>query len=120
MVARQPYKILIVDDDPGITETCGKLSRRQGLIPIMATSGKEALAYVESEPSIEIVLTDLIMPDLSGVELLQAVKSRDPRAEADSITTGYGTIANAVENRRELGAPDDIPPSHSIKRSSWP
>ena len=106
MMARQPYKILIVDDDPGMAETCGKLFRRQGLIPIVAKSGKEALAYMESEPHIEIVLTDLIMPDLSGVELLQAVKGRDPRAEV-IIMTGYGTIANAVEAMK-LGAADYI------------
>jgi DNA-binding NtrC family response regulator len=105
-MARQAHKILIVDDDAGMAETCGKLFARQGLIPILAKSGTEALARLESEPGVEIVLTDLIMPDLSGVELLQMVKSRDPHVEV-VIMTGYGTIANAVEAIK-LGATDYI------------
>jgi DNA-binding NtrC family response regulator len=106
MMALQAHKILIVDDDPGMAETCAKLFRRQGLIPLLAKSGKDALAHLESDPSIEIVLTDLIMPDLSGVELLQVVKRHDPRVEV-IIMTGYGTIANAVEAMK-LGAADYI------------
>jgi DNA-binding NtrC family response regulator len=106
MIARQPHKILIVDDDPGMAETCGKLFRRQGWLPILAKSGKEALAQLTADPGIEIVLTDLIMPDLSGVELLQEVKRHELRAEV-IIMTGYGTIANAVEAMK-LGATDYI------------
>jgi DNA-binding NtrC family response regulator len=106
MMALQAHKILIVDDDPGMAETCGKLFRRQGLVPILAKSGQEALAHLESDPGIDIVLTDLIMPDLSGVGLLQAVKRRDPRLEI-IIMTGHGTIANAVEAMK-LGAVDYI------------
>ncbi|HSF31839.1 MAG TPA: sigma-54 dependent transcriptional regulator [Candidatus Tectomicrobia bacterium] len=102
----QAPKILIVDDDPGMAETCAKLFRRQGWIPLLAKSGKEALAHLEADSSIEIVLTDLIMPELSGVELLQAVKRHDPRLEV-ILMTGYGTIPTAVEAMR-LGAADYI------------
>jgi DNA-binding NtrC family response regulator len=100
------HKILIVDDDAGMAETCAKLFRRQGLLPILAHSGQEALTRLEAEPGIEIVLTDLIMPDMSGVEVLQAIKQRDPAIEV-VIMTGYGTIQNAVQAMK-LGASDYI------------
>ncbi|HEX9872239.1 MAG TPA: sigma-54 dependent transcriptional regulator [Candidatus Tectomicrobia bacterium] len=100
------HKILIVDDDVGMAETCAKLFRRQEMIPFLAHSGREALARLEAEPEIEIILTDLIMPDLSGVELLQAVKQRDPTIEV-IIMTGYGTIPTAVQAMK-LGASDYI------------
>jgi DNA-binding NtrC family response regulator len=105
-MASRAYTILIVDDDTGMAETCAKLFRRQGLIPLLARSGHEAMAQLEGEPQIDIVLTDLIMPDMSGVELLQAVKQRDPTIEV-IIMTGYGTIPNAVQAMK-LGASDYI------------
>ncbi|MBI3327609.1 MAG: sigma-54-dependent Fis family transcriptional regulator [Nitrospinae bacterium] len=100
------HKILIVDDDVGMAETCAKLFRRQGWVPLVAQSGQGALTQLEAEPEIELILTDLLMPDLSGVELLQAVKRRDPTLEV-IIMTGYGTINNAVEAMK-LGASDYI------------
>lgn len=105
-MSERMHKILIVDDDIGMAETCAKLFRRQGLLPILAHSGQEALNCIEADVGIEIVLTDLIMPDMSGVELLQAVKQRDPAIEV-IIMTGYGTIPNAVQAMK-LGASDYI------------
>lgn len=100
------HKILIIDDDAGMAETCAKLFRRQGLLPLLAHSGQEALMRLEAEPGIEIVLTDLIMPDMSGVDILQAIKQHNPAIDV-IIMTGYGTIQNAVQAMK-LGASDYI------------
>jgi len=100
------HKVLIVDDDVDMAETCAKLFGRQGWIPLVAGSGQEALARLQGEAEIEIVLTDFLMPGLSGVELLQAVKRHDPTIEV-IIMTGYGTIQNAVQAMK-LGASDYI------------
>lgn len=100
------HKILIVDDDVGMAETCAKLFRRRGWVPLVAGSGQKALAQLKAEPEIEVVLSDLLMPDLSGVELLQVVKQHHP-SMAVIIMTGYGTIPNAVQAMK-LGAADYI------------
>jgi len=103
-VGARAHRILIVDDDMGMAETCARLFQRQGWAPLVAGSGQEALGRLEADPEIELVLTDLVMPDLSGVELLQAAKRRDPTL-AVIIMTGYGTIQNAVQAMK-LGASD--------------
>ncbi len=100
------HKLLIVDDDVGMAETCAKLFRRQGWVPLVAHSGREALERLEADPEVELVLTDLIMPDLSGVELLQAIKHKDSSLQV-IIMTGYGTIQNAVQAMK-LGAADYV------------
>ncbi len=100
------HKILIVDDDVGMAETCAKLFRRQGWLSLVAHSGREALAQLETDAEVELILTDLMMPDLSGVELLQAVKRHDPSIDI-IIMTGYGTVHNAVQAMK-LGAADYI------------
>ena len=105
MGARVP-KILVVDDDVGMAETCAKLFRRQGWVPLVAHSGRDGLARLQGDPAVEIMLTDLVMPDLSGVELLQAAKQRDPSLQV-IIMTGYGTIPNAVQAMK-LGAAEYI------------
>jgi DNA-binding NtrC family response regulator len=102
----RPSKILIVDDDAGMAETCAKLFKRQGWVPLVAQSGQAALERLEAEPDVEIILTDLMMPGLSGVELLQAAKRINPALEV-IIMTGYGTIHNAVQAMK-LGASDYI------------
>jgi two-component system response regulator HydG len=106
MMTWPAHKILIVDDDRGMAETCAKLFRRQGLTPLLAQSAGEALRRLEADPEIAIILTDLIMPDLSGVELLQTVKLRHPGIDV-IIMTGYGSIQTAVEAMK-LGAVDYI------------
>jgi two-component system response regulator HydG len=103
MATSEP-KIVIVDDDAGMVETCAKLFRRQGWHPVPARSAQEALACLEAHPEVAIVLADLIMPDLSGVELLQEVKRRHAGVDV-IIMTGYGTIPNAVQAMK-LGAAD--------------
>ncbi len=89
-----PLRILVVDDEPAQRElVCGFL-RKHGFDVAEAGGGKEAVARVKREP-FDLVLTDQSMPDLSGIEVLEAVRSTSPET-AVVIITAYGTIETAV------------------------
>ena len=98
--------ILIVDDEPVICKSCEKVFRRAGHTVASATSGREALATLQSD-TFDIVFTDLKMMDMGGLEVLQNIKERYPSTVV-VIITGYATIASAVETMRS-GAFDYLP-----------
>jgi DNA-binding NtrC family response regulator len=98
--------ILIVDDEPVICRSCEKVFRRAGHSTAFATSGREALALLESE-TYDVVFTDLKMMDMGGLEVLRAVREQYPTTVA-VVITGYATISSAVETMRS-GAFDFLP-----------
>jgi two-component system response regulator HydG len=97
--------ILVVDDDASNLASLVKIFERLGLRVLPATGGKPALDLLRGNP-VEVVLTDLMMPDMSGVDLLKHVKTLAPDAEV-ILMTAYGTIERAVEAMRE-GAYDFV------------
>jgi two-component system, NtrC family, response regulator AtoC len=99
------YRVLVVDDEASSRELCGALLRDLGFDIEEAASGARALGVLEASP-VDIVLTDVRMPGMSGIELLQAIKQNYPGTEV-VIMTGYGTIPSAVEAMK-LGAYDYI------------
>jgi len=101
----QPLRILIVDDEPGIREMCVAIGRGLGLACVEAESAEEALPQAENDPP-ELVLADLRMGEMTGLELLAEFKKRSPRTEV-SLMSAYGSIECAVEAMR-LGAYDFI------------
>jgi len=89
-----PFRILVVDDEPAQRElVCGFL-RKHGFDVVEAGGGREAVARFKLE-AFDLVLTDQRMPDLSGLEVLEAVRSTSPET-AVVIITAYGTIETAV------------------------
>ena len=97
-------KILIADDERVVRHVC-QLSLEQDSYAIFAAeNGIKALEMLRSEPDIAIVLSDLKMPGLSGLELLDAIKRDFPHVEV-IIMTGFATIENAIEAMK-LGAYD--------------
>jgi DNA-binding NtrC family response regulator len=89
-----PFRILVVDDEPAQRElVCGFL-RKHGFDVVEAGGGREAVARFKQEV-FDLVLTDQRMPDLSGLEVLEAVRSTSPET-AVVIITAYGTIETAV------------------------
>jgi DNA-binding NtrC family response regulator len=90
--------ILIVDDEPNMLKTLGKILERKGHPIRTADNGKAALAAIEnSEP--DLLLTDLKMPEMSGLDLLRSVRERAPRMGV-IVLTGHGTIETAIEAMR--------------------
>ena len=88
-------KILVVDDDKSSVETTVEALEREGYDLYAAAGGREALNTLESE-RIDVVITDLQMPDLSGLQLLTNIRERAPDTQV-IILTGYGTVDSAVE-----------------------
>jgi two-component system response regulator AtoC len=89
-----PFRILVVDDEPAQRELVAGFLRKQGFEVALAGDGKDAVARFRAEP-FDLVLTDQRMPELSGVELIAALRTVTPEA-AVIVMTAYGTIETAV------------------------
>ncbi len=97
--------VLIVDDDEGIRMLCCDALSESGLEVVPADCGSAGLAFLEGG-QVDIVLTDLQMPGMSGLELLQKVRESYPDTDV-VMMTGHGSIQTAIEAIR-LGAYDYI------------
>ena len=98
-------RFLIVDDHQSIRKLCVTVGGSMGLQCLEAESAEAALACLETD-SPDIILADLMMPNMSGLEFLPRVKQVLPRSEI-AIMTGHGSIETAVQAMR-LGAYDYI------------
>jgi two-component system, NtrC family, response regulator AtoC len=98
-------RCLIVDDEQAIRTLCRRIAESVGFKCAEAESAEAALSHLDAEaPS--LVLADLKLPDMSGVDLLRQIKVAMPRTEV-AIMTGHGTIDSAVQAMR-LGAYDYV------------
>jgi len=95
--------VYIVDDDPFIREFAGEALSRAGYAAKTFAAAREALAALSEEPC-DLLLTDLVMPDVDGLELLRSVKKLAPDTVV-VIMTAFGTVESAVEAIR-AGAHD--------------
>ena len=92
-------KILIADDESEMRVALETTLERENYQLVCAVDGKEALKEFESQV-FDMVLTDVRMPKLSGLELLREIKERSPQTPV-VMMTAYGTIDNAVEAMKE-------------------
>jgi DNA-binding NtrC family response regulator len=92
------FSILVIDDEKNIREGLGEYLRMDGYNVLLAADGKEG-AQVLERGEIDLVLTDLRMPGMSGSELLRLVVSRYPSVPV-IVLTGHGTVEDAVEAMR--------------------
>jgi two-component system response regulator HydG len=100
-----PMNILIVDDEATIRETCASVAQQTGMKALAVATAEEALDVLEHS-AVDILLTDLKLPQTTGVELLKLVHDLHPEV-AVVVLTQYGTIESAVEVTR-LGAVDYV------------
>ena len=87
--------ILVADDDPGLRESLERTLAREGYRVVLASDGRAALERLQAG-GIDLVLTDLKMPGLSGIELLRATKAVAPDVDV-ILLTAFGTIEEAVK-----------------------
>ena len=87
--------ILVVDDERNQREILGSILRSEGYAPILAGSGQDAIRAFEKDP-VDLVITDLVMPGMTGEELIDAVHARSPSVPI-ILTSAYGTIQTAVD-----------------------
>ncbi|MEW6262797.1 MAG: ATP-binding protein [Thermodesulfobacteriota bacterium] len=89
------YSILVVDDERNIREGTDRILSRQGYQVRQAAQGDEALAELSRRPA-DVVLLDLKMPGLDGLEVLEVIRQRHPGTLV-IIATGFATIETAIE-----------------------
>ncbi|NPA95297.1 MAG: sigma-54-dependent Fis family transcriptional regulator [Thermodesulfobacteria bacterium] len=105
--------ILIVDDEESILDSIGDVLQDEGYRVKTASGGKECLEILESGEPVDLVLLDIWMPDLDGIEVLKKVKESWPFLPV-IIMSGHGTIETAV-SATKLGAHDFIEKPLSIE-----
>jgi len=97
--------ILIVEDDPTVGESLRLLFKKKGYGILLASNGKEAL-HLFKQKVVDLVITDVVMPKMDGIELLEAIKGLRPETEV-IVISAQGTIEKAVQAMK-LGASDFI------------
>ena len=97
-------KILLVDDEPDILQTLETLLVSEGFHVRKASEGQHALELFQSEP-LDLVITDIRMPGMDGLELIKSLKHLDQEIEI-IVLTGFATIDNAIEALHDNGAYD--------------
>ena len=105
-------KVLVVDDDRSTREACREVAQAMGYSAQAAESAEEAYHIVESEGA-DVVLLDLRLPGISGMEALRAIKNHRPDAVV-VVITGYGTVESAVQAMKE-GAFDYVTKPFSME-----
>jgi signal transduction histidine kinase/CheY-like chemotaxis protein len=99
-------RILVVDDDPFFLHVAEDILRGAGFTPVPVSTGREAMRVLSAEPC-EVVVTDVIMPDISGLDLLRMIKRLEPLKPVICVSV-LQSYTNVVEMIRG-GAFDFVP-----------
>ena len=91
--------ILIVDDEEVLRDVLTTLVRREGHSPLTARSGEEALTVLDRE-DVDLVLLDLMLPGMSGMEVLRSIRQTDPD-QVIVVITAYSSVEGAIEAMRQ-------------------
>ncbi len=109
---RRPL-LLVVDDEPAVLSLIKRVAEGEGFEALVCTSGREALAVAE-EKGPDLVLVDLRMPDVGGLDIVRALRKADSKAMI-VLMTGYGSIDSAVEAVK-IGAADYLTKPFDLER----
>jgi two-component system, OmpR family, response regulator MprA len=99
------YRILVVDDDPAITSVLRRGLSYEGFLVDTASSGREGLSIARDRPP-ELIVLDIMMPDLDGFEVLKRIRAADPKMPVLMLTARDAPI-DQVEGL-ESGADDYV------------
>jgi DNA-binding NtrC family response regulator len=102
MTVQRPL-LVVVDDEQGILDVVGRFARRTGFDVLTCSGGREAIELLQMKRA-DLVMVDLRMPDVGGLDVLRAIRETDPRCQA-VLMTGYASVDTAVEAIK-LGAMD--------------
>ena len=91
--------VLLVDDEVEFVETFSERLEMRGLETAKAFSGKEALTVLKSNKNIEVVVLDVNMPEMDGVQTLAAIKKKFPLVEVIMLS-GQATVESAIEGMK--------------------
>jgi len=93
--SQESVRILVVDDEKVIRDILSDFLTDEGFIVITAEDGRQALAELDRQP-FDLMITDLMMPDIGGLELMEEVKKRGLHL-LTIIMTGFGTVETAIK-----------------------
>ena len=96
--------LLLVDDEKGFLDTITKRLKKRGLNVSGVYSGKDALAFLKTNKGIEVVILDVKMPEMDGMETLIEIKKQFPLVEVIMLT-GHATVETAIDGMK-MGAFD--------------
>jgi CheY-like chemotaxis protein len=99
-------RILVVDDDLGVCQSLRDLLTQEGCDVLVATGGREGLARLDTE-AVDLVLSDVVMPDLDGHELFQEVRARHPGLPV-VLMTAFHFDKDHIIKRSKLAGLDDV------------
>jgi DNA-binding NtrC family response regulator len=102
MTGQRPV-LVVIDDEQGILDVVGRFAARAGFEVVPCAGGREGIARIQSGHA-DLVMVDLRMPDVGGLEVLRAIRESNPNCQA-VLMTGYATVDTAVEAIK-LGAMD--------------
>ena len=95
---KMPF-IMIVDDEESFVETLTKRLSKRDIKTLKAFSGEEALQTMETNQHLDVVVLDVKMPGMDGIETLRALKETYPLVEVIMLT-GHGTIESAIQGMK--------------------
>jgi len=98
-----PLKILLVDDEREFVTTLAERLELRNMKVTIAMNGEEALGFVEDDPP-QVVVLDVMMPGLGGLEVLEKIKAMDSRIQV-ILLTGHGATKDGIRGM-QLGAFD--------------
>src|SRR5215510_10516282 len=94
-----PATLLVADDDPGLRESLERTLTREGYRVLLASDGRAALERLQ-DGAVDLIVTDLKMPGLTGLELLRAAKAIAPDVDV-ILLTAFGTVEEAVKAMKD-------------------
>jgi len=94
-----PATLLVADDDPGVRESLERTLTREGYRVVLASDGRAALERVQAG-GVDLIVTDLKMPGLTGLDLLRAAKAIRPDVDV-ILLTAFGTVEEAVKAMKD-------------------
>ena len=95
----ESVRVLLVDDEESYVETLRKRLMRRGLVVSMANSGEQALESLAENP-VDVVLLDVKMPGMDGMETLTRIKAAHPRVEVIMLT-GHANVDVAIRGMEQ-------------------
>ena len=95
-----PWKVLLVDDEQSALQMYGALLREDGIPVLTAASAERARALAKSESRLGLVVLDLVLPDVEGLELFRELRAARPEVPIVMLTA-YGSVDSAVQAMRE-------------------
>src|SRR5947208_4386705 len=95
-------RILIVDDEEVLRDVLDAVLRREGFDVVMASSGEQALAVLDEDDAVDLVILDIMLPGISGIDTLRAVRISNPNLPV-IVITAYSSIDGAIEAMKQIG-----------------